>query len=109
MSESASAVLGDVTVTGRNKIERWQRAVQRLDSAKRDVNSAECELENAMNDLGRWILPEDADVGEKIAIWFGDSLIQCEKTDHSGIGTYRLTIRTRGQRPSLRRPEPEFR
>ncbi len=84
----------DVTREGKDHIERWQRAVAELAAAKGAVNRADCELSNATNALGKWLMPNDAKEGEKFCVWYGDSLIAAEsKGNHS----YTVTVRTRGR------------
>jgi hypothetical protein len=45
--------------------------------------------------LAKWMLPEDVKEGEKIAVWFGDSLIQVEYGyEHTDPV---VTVRARGK------------
>lgn len=100
-------------VEGERRVEAWLRAKRdtkrvsiELDNARLAESSAECEL-------AKWLLPDDARSGEKIAVWYGDSLIQVEvasvgigggSVDSSGnttrinvpVGSPRITIRKRG-------------
>ncbi len=44
---------------GRNEIDRYLRAEQDLDNANRSLNSAQCEIANAANSLGKWLCPAE--------------------------------------------------
>lgn len=83
----------DVTREGRNLIDRWSRAVSQLKAAKNAVTRAECELSNATNALGKWLMPDDAKEGEKFCVWHGDSLIQAE---NKGNRHHAISVRKRG-------------
>lgn len=81
---------------GTRLIERWEQAQKSLERAKSMVNSAECELANATNELAKWMLPDDVQPGEKICVWHLDSLIQVEARK-DGTHDAVVTIRTRGR------------
>jgi hypothetical protein len=66
-----------------------------LDRAKNEVQQKETNLINSQNLLSKWLLPEDAKIGEKIAVWYGDSLIQVTVLDGRDP---EITIRTRGRK-----------
>lgn len=90
------AVASDLTAEGRRLVDCWINTQRGLERAKAALNRAECDLQNAQNALARWMLPEDARTGEKIAIWHGDSLIQVEVI---GLGSDPcVTLRLRGKR-----------
>ena len=72
------------TRDGLRKIQRWERAIENVEYKRQQLNSAECELTNATNDLGKWLLPNDAKKGETIAVWHGDELICTTKKDNQG-------------------------
>ena len=84
------------TDKGKRLINSWVAAQDRLVRAKSEVNGAECDVSNTRNALARWMLPEDVKPGEKIAIWYGDSLIQVEHVgpNYDAI----VTVRTRGRK-----------
>lgn len=85
---------------GADLIKDWLHAQERLRRAKSEVNSAECDVNNSMRALAKWMLPTDARAGEKFCVWFGDSLIQVEvMTEHNADPE--VTIRTRGKSISL--------
>lgn len=86
---------------GERRIKRWEEAKKHLERAKSTVNSAECELANATNDLAKWMLPEDTKPGEKICVWHLDSLIQVEASK-DGIHDAIITVRKRGREYALR-------
>lgn len=89
--------MADVLPEGERLIKQWLSATERLERAKSEKNSAECDVVNAQNALAKWLLPDDAKPGEKIAVWFGDSLIQAEVPQEIGRDA-KVTIRTRGKR-----------
>lgn len=84
---------------GQRLLEQWLHAKDRLRSAERQLNSVECDLRNTETELVRWLLPKEAVEGEKIGIWFGDSLIQVECTGHISpdLPEGKVTIRQAGK------------
>lgn len=82
------------TAEGNAKIEAWKEAQKRLERARREVNSAECDLANATNALGKWLMPPDAKQGEKIAIWYVDSLVEATMVD---LHSFEVSLRYRGR------------
>lgn len=72
----------------------WSRAVSQLEAAKSAMIKAECELSNATNALGKWLMPDDAKEGEVFCVWHGDSLIQAE---NKGNSRYAISVRKRGR------------
>ena len=98
--------MNDVTSEGQRLIGQWLRCVddhrrkqQAVYDAFKDVNESEAALI-------KWLAPTDAKPGEKIAVWFGDSLIQVEMgydvpSKQDGVPSERVstrvTIRTRGK------------
>ncbi len=88
---------GEVTREGKTLIENWQRAVQYRDRAVNDLSRTNKTLAECESRLADWMLPEDVDVGEKIAIWYGDSLIQVEVREPAPNRLVRITIRLRGK------------
>lgn len=61
------------------KVKRWIAASKRLANAQREKNSAETELSNARNELGKFLIPEPAKDDEAFNIWFGSGIIQATK------------------------------
>lgn len=68
-----------VTDATGEKIKTWLHAKHRLERAKRELTSAECELANSTSALGKFLCPDDAQPGEKFQIWFLDGLIEVTK------------------------------
>jgi len=67
-----------VVPEGKRLIEQWLGAQRRTAQAElnwRDCTRDEREAETA---LATWLAPSDAKPGEKIAVWYGNSLIQVE-------------------------------
>lgn len=72
----------NITRETEEKVSRWITAEKNLEECKRMVSSAECEVANATNDLGKFLTPEDAIKGEYFNIWYGNGLIAIVKDDH---------------------------
>lgn len=89
--------MSDLTADGERLVQDWSSAKERVERARRELSSAECGETNSRNALSKWLLPPDAKVGEKIAIWHVDSLIQVEVTSEMPLEG-KLTVRTRGKR-----------
>lgn len=68
----------------------WFSCLEEEERRKRDANRASCDLANATIALGKWMLPPDAEVGEKVCMWLGAQLIQAEKLPS---GDAKITIR----------------
>lgn len=84
-----------LTADGKRFVNGWKDAQTALASAKQRVSSEESRLSNAESALIKWLCPEDVKVGEKLAVWHLDSLIQVEVT---GLTPTRgkLSVRARG-------------
>lgn len=100
--------MNDLTKDGHTLVTNWLRAVdehqlqqQRTWDRYKDVQQTEAAL-------AKWLAPPDAKPGEKIAVWFGDSLIQVEvggvrppmpegATIGEGSSQTRVTVRSRGK------------
>ena len=78
------------TREGERLLKDWYAARDRHERAKRDLNSAACDLANAETAFAKWMLPTDAKVGESFLMWHGTKLVQVEKTDQYDA---RVTIR----------------
>lgn len=63
---------------------RWQNAADRVKNAKSELNSAECELDNARNVLGKSLCPKDSQVGERFHIWLDNNMIEVEVVSWAG-------------------------
>jgi hypothetical protein len=95
---------GDVTADGSRLISEWLRAQESVERIRESLSSANSSLRHSEEQLAKWLIPEDAKPGEKIAVWFGDSLIQAEVGGVvSGDGPVRamsatrVTVRKRGK------------
>jgi hypothetical protein len=100
---------GALTSEGERLVRAWLDAKKGVEHAESQLNSAECALANAHDALAKWLAPGDMKVGEKIAVWHGDSLIQVEKAEkyagtdvETGIDHTRaeltVTVRSRSKR-----------
>lgn len=95
----------NVTSDGERAIKDWLAAKERHEQARRDENRASCDESNAETALVKWMLPPDAKPGEKIAVWFGDSLIQVEvggevigqSGETRAMTSTKVTVRHRGK------------
>lgn len=105
---SAEQMLGQVTREGDDLVKRFLSAQKDVESARRTMNSAECELSNAERALAKWLAPSDLKPDEKIGVWVGDSLLLVEmvKRESYAVGgdnvshidyDYKVTVRTRGK------------
>lgn len=96
--------MSEVVSEGKRLIELWLTARNRVENLDMQRSSAACDVLNAEAALAKWLAPDDAKPGEKIAVWFGDSLIQVEiggVVTETGEGpgfvsSTRVTIRKRG-------------
>lgn len=89
-----------LTADGEALVKSWVSAVQRVERLKAELNRATCDRDNTESALSKWLLPPDAVVGEKVAVWLGDSLIQA--TAHTCIGSDTwcgpVVVRLRGKK-----------
>lgn len=79
------------TIDTASQIKTWVDAKTSVEELKRRLSSAETDLMNATNNLGKFLCPPDAKVGEKFRIWYGDGLLVVEKHDAANI--YRISWR----------------
>lgn len=79
-------------------LEEYDRAIERLAAAKREVTNAECAVANSVNAAGKCLVPGDAKPGEKFSIWIGSELYSVEKaqTKVGGFGDYLISKRPGG-------------
>lgn len=89
----------ELTKDGVELVKDWLRTKKRVERLKEELNRAEAEAQNAEIALSRWLLPPDSVVGEKVAVWFGDSLVQA--TAHTCLASGRwsgpVIVRLRGK------------
>ena len=83
--------MNNVTEKTHGLVQRWIHAKNRVNGLKREINSAECEQANAMNELGKWLIPEGQPEGEMFNIWFGSGIIQAKKVE--GRNDYEISWR----------------
>ena len=77
-------------------IEAWEKAKEESQQADRRFQSALANLRKAADVLIKWILPDDAQDGEKIAVWYGAQLIQVTAVwDDACKDWHKSTITTR--------------
>lgn len=74
-----------VTREGEVLVKDWVSAKERVARLAAELNRAQCDRDNAEAALSKWLLPPDAVVGEKVSVWFGDSLIQA--TAHTCVAS----------------------
>lgn len=79
---------------GKRLLEEWVAASIETDRSRATFERHTANEKEAETKLGSWMLPPDAQVGEKICMWNGPNLIQAEKTADGA----RVTIRSRHSR-----------
>lgn len=72
--------MSEVTVKTEELLREWLSANHRVRTARRELNSAECAALNATNNLGRWLVPPDANEGEEFNLWFGSGVLRAKRT-----------------------------
>ena len=87
-----------VTREGEALVKEWLSTRERVARLAAELNRAQCERDNAEIALSKWLLPPDSVVGEKVAVWFGDSLIQATARECVGSNTWcgPVIVRLRG-------------
>jgi hypothetical protein len=88
----------DLTREGHERTGAYLQATLERDRARERWDRAERDLRDATVALARWLLPDDAKIDERIAVWRGDSLFTAWKhaLPEGGHG-YRVEVRTRGK------------
>jgi hypothetical protein len=95
--------MNEVVHEGQQAIEAWRLAQVDLEAAQKRVAEAKERLGKMEERLAKWLKPDDAKQGEKIAIWYKDSLIQVEVGgvvcgENFGVVTPDVvTVRSRGK------------
>lgn len=86
------------TREGVDLAKEWVSATERVKRLQAESNRAQCDLDNAETALSKWLLPPDATVGEKVSMWFGDSLLQAtaDTCVGSNVWTGKVVVRLRG-------------
>lgn len=61
-------------------IKRWDVARKNLERLRGQIASAECELANSQNELGKWMVPDVPDaMEEQFNIWISNGLLSAKK------------------------------
>lgn len=90
--------MSEVTRDADKLIREWVDAKERFERAKASLDSAEVDFRNAETELSRWLLPSDAQKGEVIGVWNGDSLVQAQAMENiAGKWSGPVKIRLRGK------------
>lgn len=86
------------TREGVDLAKEWVAAANRVKDLEAALSRARCDRDNAEIALSKWLLPPDATVGEKVSMWFGDSLIQAtaDTCVSSNTWTGKVVVRLRG-------------
>ena len=85
----------EVTSEGKRMIDAWILSQEEVRRSESRLSSAKADEHSTRMALAKWMLPEDVKEGEKIAVWFGDSLIQVEYGDKRTDPV--VTVRARGK------------
>lgn len=83
-----------VTSDTERLVKNWLEAQEELRTAITNQQRKTTELHQAAEALAKFLLPADVKPGEKIGIWYGDSLILAEQTE---AGEYNCRVRTCGR------------
>lgn len=67
-----------VTKQVEEKVKRWIEAVNHEKQCRSYLNSAETEILNSIEELGRLLSPKDAKPGEVFNIWYSNGLLRVE-------------------------------
>ena len=81
--------MNNVTEKTNGLVQRWINSRKAVERLKRELNSVECELSNAQNELGKWLVP-DGQKEENFNIWFGSGIIQAVRLPN---GNYEIKWR----------------
>lgn len=73
----------NVTTETADKVKRWMAASKRVQMAERELTASRNELANAMNELGKFLVPDPCKDDESFNIWFGSGIIQATKIGSS--------------------------
>lgn len=71
--------MDNVTEKTRSLVQRWINAKNNKLRLDREISSAMCEVSNAANELGKWLVPEPS-CDEPFNIWFGSGILQAKRT-----------------------------
>lgn len=71
--------MNNVTEITRQKVDRWIRAKKEVEEKKERLALAEAELQSSIDDLGKWLVPNQTgqfEYNEPFNIWFGTGILQ---------------------------------
>lgn len=85
---------GDVSAEGQRLIVLWLKNRDAIASQHRVLKSLQEDRDSIARELSKWILPSGAKDGEKIGVWFGDSIITAMQTPNGATIEVRLLGRS---------------
>lgn len=97
------SVDNSVTSEGKRLVEAWTNATMRRTRKAEELAVCYINERDTEAALAAWLAPSDIKPGEKISVWYGDSLIQvewggvAEGVNPCHISSTRVTVRTRGK------------
>ena len=65
-------------------VQKWIYARKGRERAEAEATIANVAERNAVNELGKWLCPEDAVPQEAFHVWIGSGILKAEKTDSEG-------------------------
>ena len=69
-----------ISSEGVDLIKRWESARKNVQELRRQLQSAECELSNSENALGKCMVPDVPDTeDEQFNVWVGNGLLSAKK------------------------------
>src|SRR4051812_18586802 len=72
-----------ISSEGAKLLATWHLCGEALRRAERDFNRARCEMANATEALGKWMVPAASEhVGEQLNIWVGDGLLGAKRLEN---------------------------
>ena len=71
--------MNNVTEKTHGLVQRWIQCKQAKKPTESELNRIQCELDNAQNELGKWLVPEGSDAKESFHIWFGSGILKADK------------------------------
>lgn len=88
----------DPTSEGKRLIESWLAARKHAARIEQQLDRANADLRETEQALAKWMLPDDAEAGETIAVWYGDSLIAVTAGPAPrSFGGASIVVRSRGK------------
>lgn len=91
MSDENKDLVRTPTMTTLDLLRRWSHSKKDLERVKQQINRCECELLNAENALGKFMVPDVSDnMDEPFHIWLADGLLTAKRVAQN---TYRVSWR----------------